>query len=97
MRNNLTKKEVSEVPVLELVIRFDYLLEKAETVPLKEITMADAQETVWIEEELRKNMAELERFTKMASGREQQMIKLKKEINDLLKQLGQKTKYRVIN
>lgn len=45
--------------------------------------------------ELRKHMEELELFSKMASGREQQMIKLKKEINDLLKQLGRDEKYAV--
>ena len=49
-----------------------------------------------IENELRQNMEELERFSRLASGREQKMIQLKKEVNDLLIKLGQNAKYRII-
>lgn len=59
MRNNLTKKDVLEANAFELVLRFDYLLDKAETLPVDEITMADARETVFIEEELRKRLIKL--------------------------------------
>lgn len=45
---------------------------------------------------LHKNMAELERFSKMAMGREQQMIRLKEEINTLLMELGKERKYKVV-
>lgn len=47
------------------------------------------------EQELRSNMAELERFSKLAVDRELQMIKLKKEVNDLSEKLGQEYKYSI--
>ncbi len=48
------------------------------------------------EADLRRNMDELERFSKLAMGREQQMIRLKEEINSLLKVLGKKEKYKIV-
>ena len=42
-----------------------------------------------MEEELRRNVDELERFSKVAFGREKKMIQLKQEINALLGQMGQ--------
>ena len=45
------------------------------------------------EKELQKNLMELERFYQMAVGREEKMISLKAEINDLLVQAGKKEKY----
>jgi len=52
-------------------------------------------ERQYIEEELRRNMDDLERFSRMAVGREDQMIKLKEEINQLLGELGQNSKYEI--
>jgi hypothetical protein len=49
-----------------------------------------------VEEELRENMVELERFSKMSVGREERMIELKEEINELLRNLGQHDKYKII-
>jgi PAS domain S-box-containing protein len=49
-----------------------------------------------MEEELRRNVEELERFSKVAYGREKKMIQLKQEINELLDQLGQGEKYKII-
>jgi len=46
------------------------------------------------EERLRKNITELERFNRLAVGRELQMIELKKEINTLLAELGREERYR---
>lgn len=45
--------------------------------------------------ELKGNVNELERFNKIAVGRELRMIKLKKEINELCKKLGEKPRYSV--
>ncbi len=47
-----------------------------------------------IDEQSLQHIEELARFNKLLIGREQVMIKLKREINGLLKQLGQKEKYR---
>jgi hypothetical protein len=38
---------------------------------------------------------ELARFRRMAIGREQKMIELKKEINELLKETGNAEKYKI--
>ncbi len=49
-----------------------------------------------MEEELRKNVDELERFSKVAYGREKKMIQLKQEINELMMQLGKAEKYKIV-
>lgn len=48
------------------------------------------------DEELHQNMAELERFSKLAVGREDRMIELKKEINAMLRGLSQSEKYKIV-
>jgi len=49
-----------------------------------------------MEEELRRNVEELEQFSKLAIGREIKMIQLKEEINELLGQLDQGEKYEIV-
>jgi PAS domain S-box-containing protein len=49
-----------------------------------------------MEEDLRRNVEELERFNKLAIEREMRMIQLKKEINELMSQLGQGEKYKIV-
>jgi len=49
-----------------------------------------------MEEELRRNVEELEQFSKLAVGREIKMIQLKEEINELLAQLDQGEKYEIV-
>ncbi|MGD2023113.1 MAG: PAS domain S-box protein, partial [Desulfobacterales bacterium] len=49
-----------------------------------------------MEEALRQNVDELERFSKVAYGREKKMIQLKQEINELMIQLGQDAKYKIV-
>ncbi len=46
--------------------------------------------------ELSRKMDELERFGRLAIGREKQMIRLKEEINELREQLGLEEKYRIV-
>jgi PAS domain S-box-containing protein len=48
------------------------------------------------EAELVERMNEITRFNNLMVGREEKMIELKKEINDLLKKLGKEKKYDVI-
>ena len=49
-----------------------------------------------MEEELRRNVEELEQFSKLSIGREIKMIQLKEEINELLAQLDQDEKYEIV-
>jgi PAS domain S-box-containing protein len=49
-----------------------------------------------MEDELRRNVDELERFSKVAYGREKKMIQLKQEINELMMQLGKSEKYKIV-
>jgi ribosome assembly protein YihI (activator of Der GTPase) len=49
-----------------------------------------------MEEEVKRNVEELEQFSKLAIGREIKMIQLKEEINELLDQLGQGEKYEIV-
>lgn len=48
------------------------------------------------EEKLQRNMEELTRFNKLAVGREQRMIELKEEINELLINQGREKKYKIV-
>lgn len=56
----------------------------------------DITERKRAEGELRENMEELERFSKLAVGREERMIELKEEINELLRNIGQSDKYKIV-
>jgi PAS domain S-box-containing protein len=47
------------------------------------------------ERELKNRLEELARFRRLAIGREQKMIELKKEINELLKKAGNAEKYKI--
>jgi two-component system sensor histidine kinase/response regulator len=47
------------------------------------------------ERELKDRLDELARFRRMSIGREQKMIELKKEINELLKESGNAEKYKI--
>jgi len=59
-------------------------------------SLRDMTERKRIEAELRRNLEELERFNKLAIGREIKMIQLKEEINELLCQLNQDPKYKIV-
>jgi PAS domain S-box-containing protein len=56
----------------------------------------DITERKHMEVALKRNVEELERFNKLAIGREIKMIQLKEEINALLGQLGQGEKYKIV-
>jgi hypothetical protein len=48
-----------------------------------------------VEKEIEEKYKELSRFRRMAIGREQKMIELKKEINELLEVTGDSKKYKI--
>lgn len=54
MLNNLTKKEIGEVNTKVLNGRYCRLLLKGEVLPANKITVADAREILYIEDEMRK-------------------------------------------
>ena len=58
--------------------------------------LRDITERKKAEEALTEKMDELMRFHKLMVGRELTMIELKKEINGLLKRIGEAEKYRIV-
>jgi PAS domain S-box-containing protein len=56
----------------------------------------DVTERKHMEEEMRQNVEELERFNKLAIGREIKMIQLKEEINALLEKVNHGKKYTIV-
>jgi PAS domain S-box-containing protein len=60
------------------------------------IFAVDITERKRAEEKLHQNIAELEQFSKLSVGREDRMIELKKEINEMLRELGQPEKYKIV-
>jgi PAS domain S-box-containing protein len=59
-------------------------------------SLRDNTERKHMEADLRRNLEELELFNKLAIGREIKMIQLKEEINELLCQLNQDKKYKIV-
>jgi PAS domain S-box-containing protein len=61
------------------------------------VTFRDVTERRMADERLKANLEELERFNRLAVDREEKMILLKSEINDLMKRLGIGEKYRIVD
>lgn len=57
--------------------------------------ITDITESKRMEQQLKARMDELERFHRLTVGRELTMIELKKEVNELLKELGREEKYKI--
>jgi PAS domain S-box-containing protein len=60
-------------------------------------SLRDTTERKHLEEEMRRNLEELERFNKLAIGREIKMIRLKQEVNELMIQLGEVERYKIVS
>jgi two-component system sensor histidine kinase/response regulator len=60
------------------------------------VVFRDITERGQMEDEMKRNVEELEQFSKLAIGREIKMIQLKEEINELRGQLGQGEKYEIV-
>lgn len=52
----ITKKQIREATTMELALRFNCLILIGETVDAKDISVADAKELIWIEDELHKRI-----------------------------------------
>jgi len=57
----------------------------------------DITERRHMEDEMRQKVDELQRFSKVAFGREKKMIRLKQEINELMIQSGKVEKYKIVS
>jgi PAS domain S-box-containing protein len=57
----------------------------------------DMTERKKAEQELKRNLNELERFSRLVVGREKKMIRLKEEVNDLLGKLSQEPRYKIVD
>jgi PAS domain S-box-containing protein len=71
-------------------------IRKKDTIAGTVVVFWDITRQKHMEKELRQNVEELERFNKLAIGREKKMIQLKEEINQLLHQLHQEEKYKIV-
>jgi len=60
------------------------------------VTFRDITERKRVEKELTEHMNELENFTRLTIDREEKMIQLKEEINNLLEQTGKEKKYKIV-
>ncbi len=77
-----------EIPILKTVVQV--MLGGKEQLLESFVDLTGQKEA---EDELQRNLNELEKFYKLAIGREEKMIALKEEVNHLLVQMGQKGKY----
>ncbi len=59
-------------------------------------TVRDITEQKIADEKLKQQVEELERFSRLAFGREKKMINLKEEINKLLDEMGKPQKYKIV-
>ena len=88
----IARRQQTEIELKKHKYRLEELVEERTAELKKEISGRKKTE-----EELQRNVDDLERFSKLAVGREEQMIKLKKEINELLRGLGQPDKYKIVD
>lgn len=87
----LLNAEGKEIPILKTVTKVD-LGGKPHFVE----SFVDLTERKQVEKEMQQNLEELEQFNQLTIGREEKMIELKIEINQLVKQLGQEEKYVIV-
>lgn len=85
---DITEQELVEAELAAYRHHLEELVKK-QTAELHQ----EIRERKELEDRLRRKVTELERFTKMAVGRETMMIALKKEVNELCRQLGHEERY----
>jgi PAS domain S-box-containing protein len=88
----LLDAEGREIPILKTVVKV-ILGGKPHLVE----SFVDLTERKQAEEKLQRNLEELERFNEVTIDREEMMIELKNEINQLMKQMGKEKKYKIVD
>ncbi|MBF0337527.1 MAG: PocR ligand-binding domain-containing protein [Nitrospirae bacterium] len=61
------------------------------------VTFRDITERKKVEEQLKQHVMDLERFNRLTIGREEKMIHLKQEINELSEELGRVGRYKIVH
>jgi HAMP domain-containing protein len=74
----------------ELLVGLNLMVEERTNELQQEIT-----ERARAEQELKQKMEELQRFNRLAVGRELRMVELKQEVNELAEELGRESPYNV--
>ncbi|KJU85431.1 sigma-54 dependent transcriptional regulator/sensory box protein [Candidatus Magnetobacterium bavaricum] len=69
---------------------------KDNTVVGSVVTFRDITERKKVEEQLKRHVMDLERFNRLTIGREEKMIQLKQEINELSEELGRIRRYKIV-
>ena len=88
----LLNADGQEIPILKTVVKV-ILSGKPHFVE----SFVDLTERKKAETALQRNLEELERFNQLTINREEKMIQLKKEINDLMQQMGKTEKYKIVD
>lgn len=86
----LVTAEGNEIPILKTVVSVDLAGKRHLLESFVDITKRKAAE-----KELQQHLEELERFYQITINREEKMIELKAEINQLLARAGEKEKYKI--
>lgn len=93
-----TAKEFEDYRIgMYLLSNFYPVMDERGNVTAVAVFSQDITERKKAEEELKSNLDELERFNRLSIGREQRMIRLKEEINDLRRTAGQTDKYKIVD
>ena len=80
-----------EIPIQKTAIPFNW---RGEDVLLE--TFVDISERKVHEREMKNNLADIQKFNRLATGRELKMIELKKEVNELMEELGEPRRYKIV-
>lgn len=79
-----------------LNVSLSIVLTRLENREMIAVFSRDITDKLKAEEELKKRLEELERFSRLTINREEKMIQLKEEINTILEEAGKEKKYKIV-
>ncbi|MBF0227643.1 MAG: PAS domain S-box protein [Desulfobacterales bacterium] len=77
-------------------ISISCLRDEKKFVSLFLVSLLDITDRKQAEKQMKEQMDDLQKFSRLTINREEKMIKLKEEINFLMKQLGKDAKYKIV-